>query len=50
MTLQGIGPVASGVIADLSQATVSMAVMGVGTVVAGLVWARVMSPRTVTVR
>ena len=50
MTLQGIGPVASGVIADLSQATVSMAVMGVGTVVAGLVWARVMSPRTVKVR
>jgi predicted MFS family arabinose efflux permease len=40
MTMQGIGPLVSGAIADTSSVWVSMAIMGAGTVVTGLVWLR----------
>jgi predicted MFS family arabinose efflux permease len=38
MTLQGVGPLVSGAVADLTRTSVSMALMGLGTVLVGVRW------------
>jgi predicted MFS family arabinose efflux permease len=41
MTMQGVGPVVSGAVADLTHLAVAMALMGAGTLLVGAVWWRV---------